>query len=103
MAQSIRTPKQPKPALQSPIAKEIEAGHAGRVWGGRPITSGVERYMLPHNHPKYRPMKGSRKWGNGMKEYKPDQQWKYYDVALGKYIYALSRPKGKAGKGWVKA
>lgn len=103
MAQTIKLQRQPKPVLQSPIAREVEAGHSGRVWGGKQSTSGVPHHMLPRTHPKYRPASGSSRFSNGPKQAKQEQQWKYWDVMLGKYIYALSRPKGKAGKGWVKA
>lgn len=82
----------------SPLAR---ADHAGRVWGGKQITQGVEAHRLPRSHKKWRAAPGSARFGNGPKEAKQEQMWKYWDMYLGKYIYASSKPKGV--KGWVKA
>jgi len=90
----------PKHRATTPLAR---ADYPGRVWGGKQTTSGVDRSMLPKSHAKYRARPGSQAWGNGPKEARPDQMWKFWDSFLGKYIYASSRPKGSAGKGWVKA
>lgn len=82
----------------SPLAR---ADHAGRVWGGRQVNQGVEHHRLPRTDKKWKPRPGSKRFGNGPKQAKAEQAWKFWDMYLGKYIYASSKPKNM--KGWSKA
>lgn len=91
--------KHDRAADQIKIRGEMSPITMKRPYVSNSIGTSTPASSLPRSNKKWKPRPGSKRFGNGPKQAKPDQAWKFWDATNGKYIYAST----KGGKGWVKA